>query len=233
MAATLTPRLYNSYTDEQIAVGTRFTAKNGKTYVWVKAGAGAALVAGNALQAPVQNTDHDQLVATAAAIGAEQITVTTGSSAVTANQYRGGTAVIDTADSLGEEYIISGHLAAGTTSALILQLERPVRVALTTSSRVTLAPNPFNGVIAFPTTATGAPVGVAVSVIAAGEYGWIGRNGRFGTLIQGTPGVGLAVSVPGSAAGSVAVSSATLHAVGFMAVTGVDGKCFPVDWVLP
>lgn len=219
------------------SVGDLFVdGATGSKYRYVKAGA-SALVVGNMLQAPAQDTDHDQLTPAAAAIGAQTITVTTGSSAVTANQYAGGYAIIDTTPGLGYKYLIASHPAASTTASLVLTLAPgySVQVALTTSSRVTLVPNKYNGVIQTPvTTLTGACVGCAIYPIAAGEFGWIQTSGLAAVLIAGTPGVGLAVVVPGTAAGAVVVDGAAsaTQVVGSMAVTGVDGKVLPVNLFL-
>jgi hypothetical protein len=210
-------------------VGEQF-AGNNNTYRYVKAGT-LPLVVGNMIQAPAQNTDHDQLVVAVAPSGARAITVTTGASGLTANQYGGGWAMVDTGAGLGTVHRISGHLAAGTTASCVLNLDDPLRVDLTATSRVTLVANPYNGVIQAPiTTLTGTVLGSAISPIPAGEYGWIQTAGVAAVLIAGTPGVGLAVVVPGTAAGAVVVDGGVLatQVVGSMMATGVDGKVLPV-----
>lgn len=207
---------------------------DGRKFRYVKAGA-AALVVGNMIQAPAQITDADQLaVQAAAAAGATQISVTTGgTNAIVANQYAGGWAVITVTPGLGYFYKIGSHPAAAITTTLVLTLGdgETVQVALTTSSKVTLVPNPYGGVIQTPiTTLTGIAVGAAIYPIAISEYGWIQSGGPAGVLIAGTPGVGLAVVVPGTAAGVVVVDGAAsaTQVVGSMMVTGVDGKVQPV-----
>lgn len=232
---TLSPNeLFAESSTQQCPLGTKATDGHGNTYRYVKAGA-SALVVGNVLQAPAQVANHYGCTAAAAAVGDKQITMTLGATAATENQYRGGFAVIDTTPGLGYAYPITYHPAASSAAALTVTIERPVQVALTTSSRVTLVPNRFNGVIQSPvTTLTGAVVGVAVYPITAAYFGWIGVNGTFGTLVKGTPGVGLAVVVPGTAAGAVVVDGAATETevVGAMMVTGVDGKVLPVRWTL-
>lgn len=200
-------------------------------YRYVKAG--ALLVVGNMLQAPAQDIDHDQLVVAAAGIGATKITITLGTSALTANQYSGGWAAVDTGTGLGFRYRITSHPAAlaAATCVLTLAASTPIQVALTGTSRVTLYQNPYNGVLQSPiTTQTGACIGCAIYPIASGEYGWIQTCGPAGVLIAGTPAVGAAVVVPGTAAGAVVVDGATAatQVVGAMMVTGVDGKVLPV-----
>lgn len=225
--------LYSSSATQGAPLGTRVTDGAGQSYRYVKAGA-SALVVGNVLQAPAQITTHDQLTPAAAAAGATSITVTLdATNAVVEDQYAEGFAIVDTTPGLGYAYPIKSHPAAAASAAVVLQLDLPVQVALTTSSRVTLVPNRYKGVIQSPvTTLTGAVVGVATYPIAAGEFGWIGTGGILPTLIAGTPGVGLAVVVPGTSAGCVVVdgAAAATEVVGSMVVTGVDGKVLPVRW---
>ena len=228
--------LFASSTVQNHNLGDEMIDRFGRTFVYVKAGA-AALVVGNAIQGPAQNTDHDQLTPAAAAAQATSITVTLGSAALTANEYAGGWAIIDTTPGLGYAYPIDSHPAADASATCVLTLPKdaPIQVALTTSSRVTLTRNPYKGVIQAPvTTLTGPIVGVAVYPIGISEFGWLGKNGTFGTLVAGTPAVGACVVSPGTAAGAVVVdpANAAVTVIGQMQVTGVDGKVLPVKWQL-
>lgn len=214
-------------------IGTVTTDGNGNYFRYVLAGA-SSLVAGNAIQAPAQVTTHDQLTPAAAAVGATQVTIALDpTNAATANQYAGGFVMVDTTPGEGYSYPIISHPAIAASASGVFTLGRPIQVAWTTSSRVTLVPNRFKGVIQSPvTTQTGTCVGVAVYPITAAQYGWIGCGGEFATLIAGTPAVGAAVVVPGTAAGCVVVDGAATatEVIGSMMVTGVDGKILPVRW---
>jgi hypothetical protein len=178
---------------------------NGKKFVRVKAGA-SALVVGNVAQAPAINTNFDDMaVAVAAAIGATQVTVTLGGTAVTANQFRGGSVTFST----GEERKILGHAAQSTTTGnVILTLDAPLAVALTTSITATMR-NIYNGVIQAPTTLTGAPVGIVVYAIPANYYGYVLVYGECGVLSDNSTGaVGSAISNSAATAGAVGVAVA-------------------------
>lgn len=215
-------------------LGTIGKDRFGREYRFVRAGA-SDLVVGNALQAQAELTNHQAMTPAAAAVGDKTITVTPGATGGAADLYAGGIAVIDTTPGLGYSYPIEGHNAITASVAFALRLAKgfEVVVALTTSSRVTIYPSPYRNVIQCPTTLTSVPVGVCQYIITATEYGWIGVRGQFGTLIQGTPGVGLGVGVPGSAAGSVAIHAvATIALVGNMMETGIDGKVQAVKWTL-
>lgn len=221
-------------TEQLCPIGTKMVTRDGRVFRYVKAGA-SALVVGNVIQAPAQITTHDQLTPAAAAIGATTITPTLdATNAATENQYAEGWACIDTTPGEGYCYPIASHPAAAASAAVALKLpaDAKVQVALTTSSRVTLVPNPYKAVIQCPvTTLTGAIVGVAVAPIAASNYGWVQIEGPCGVLIAGTPAVGAAVGVPATAAGAVVIDGAAtsgLFVVGRMMVTGVDGKILPV-----
>ncbi len=230
-------QILSSVATQAYALGTQAYDKIGRRYRYCKAGA-SALVRGNVIQASAQNTAHQQLTPVAAAIGAVEIVAALGASAAAENLYAEGIAIIDTTPGLGQQPLISGHAAVESSGNITLKLfkEDALLVALTTDSRVSLQRNPYAGVIQSPvTTLTGAVVGVAVHPIAAGEFGWIGVEGVFGVLVAGTPGVGLAVVVPATAAGAVVIDGAAsaTQVVGSMMVTGVDGKVQAVYVNLP
>lgn len=207
--------------------GFEVTDGFGNSYRYAKAGA-VALVVGNAVQAPAQVANHQQLTPAAAAIGDTTITATLGATAAAENQYAGGWAIIDTTPGLGQPLIIEGHAAVLSGGVITLKLGQPLRVALTTSSRVTLVPNPHVGLIAMPTTPTASYVGQVVFPMGIGEWGWIQTGGLAPALIQGTPAVGNALSPSGTTAGALAINSGTLDVVASAMVTGVDGKVFGV-----
>lgn len=218
------------------ALGTPGEASGGRKFRYVKAGA-SALVVGNALQAPAEDADHDDITVRATAAGATDLLITTGSGsgALDANEYNEGFAVIDTTPGLGYIYRIKSHaaIAASTNGTLVLEDDDPIQVALTTSSKVTLVQNPYKNVIQCPvTTATNTCVGGAVAAVAAANFGWIQTGGPGAALIAGTPGKGQPVTSTSSAAGSLAVHSAELSNVAYMMVTGRDGKVLPVFWQL-
>jgi hypothetical protein len=211
-------------------LGERLVTTNGRVFRYCKVGSGADLIAGNFIQSPAQIANHQNLAVTATfAIGVSEISVTLGGTAATLNQYAGGQAVVTVTPGLGQALNIIGNPAQATTNGtLTLTLAEPLRVALSTSTRIDLIPNPYNGVIQTPvTTLTGCVVGVATYIIAASEYGWIQRSGPCGALIAGTPGVGLAIVCPGTAAGAAVVDGAAseTYVVGTMLSTGGNGEC--------
>lgn len=196
--------LYTSQTvlDASQQLGDRVVGNGGKEFVRVLNG-GSNLVVGNVIQAPAVSANFDDLaIPTAVVVGANQVTVTLNGSAVTANQFQGGTVTFST----GEERTIISHPAqASTTGAVTLTLDAPLAVALTTSNTATLR-NLYAGVIQAPTTLTGAVVGVAIYAIPANQYGWLQTRGEVGILADASTGaVGSAISNSAATAGAAGV----------------------------
>jgi hypothetical protein len=210
-------------------VGTRAVSDDGRVFRYVKAGA-ADLVAGNVIQSPAIVANHLANTPPAVAANALSFSYTPGATLGTADQYADGFLQVDTTPGNGYTYGIQGHAAFASATAFTLNLKDPIQVALTTSSRVGLIANQYNGVIQLPvTTATGTLVGVAGYVITAAQYGWVQTWGLCSVLTTGTPALGAMVMGPGTAAGAaqVVVAAGTLivaQIIGHMAQVGVDGK---------
>lgn len=201
---------------QQAPLGAR--AENGpRTFRYCLAGA-VALVPGTLQQAPAEVTADQNLTAVAAAIGDTSIAAST-TVTITANQYAEGWAMITVTPGQGYMYQISGH-SAYSGAAPTLQLFDPVRVALTTSSRIDLVSNPFKSVVINPTTATSAPVGAAVTAITLAQYGWLQVAGPANLLNDGGSTVGTNVSASNATAGAVEAAVTAQAAVG-VAMSGI------------
>ncbi len=168
------------------------------------------------LQAAAEVTANQNLTAVAAAIGDTSI-VSTSTVTVTANQYNNGLALITLTP--GQVYQISGH-AAYTSAAPTFAISDPIKVALTTGSRIDLITNPFSAVLINPTTATSNPIGAAVTAITNAQYGWIQTRGVANLLADGTVVVGTAVVASNATAGAVEALTGVQAIVG-LAVTGI------------
>ncbi len=207
-------------------LGAKMFTSDGRAYRYVKAGAGAALVVGNLLQGIVEDTGEQGL--TPVACDAGDLKITTSAITVTKNQYAGGYVIVTITPGLGYQYKIKSH-PASTGAACVITLEDPIQVALTTTSRIDLVPNIYNGVIQSLAATSDAIVGVAVCPITAGYYGWIQTNGVASILADGTITVGDLVVASDGTAGAVEVSvsaSTEADAVIGVAVTGIaTGEC--------
>ena len=226
--------LYTSWTTPPggYQLGQFFLGSNGTGFRFVQAG-GSALVVGNVLQSPAIDTQfNDMAVPAAVASGATgAITITNGTTALSAgNEFEGGSLTVSVTPGLGESYTILGNSTATNGSALNLYLDRPIRTAWTTSTKVTLRKSPFKGVIQSPaTTLTGTPVGVAIYAIPASAYGFVQTKGVGAALSDNTSIIaGSMVSVPSGTAGAVTLQVAGLPAVGYAMQAASSGKDIPV-----
>ena len=230
----------NTTTDLSLSteVGQKFRSSDGREFVVVQNGA-VALVAGNLIQAPATiGANHTNLaVGVAAAIGATTISVTSGGTLMTANQYQGSLAVINAGPGIGQTVRIASHLAATASGVVIMNLEDPLSVALTTSSKLSMTLPQYgsrfgtdfstNGVIVSPTASTGVSIGVTVYPIPAStatvaSYGFIQTKGFVGCLNDSTTAVGLDLMPSSSVPGAVVTYAvATRNRVGTSTVAGV------------
>lgn len=216
--------LFESSSTQEMDLGAEVVTSDGRKFKYVKAG-GTALVAGKLQQAPARVANHANItVASAAAIGDTEITVTLGATAATANQYANGYMVVNDVTGQGFTYQIKSHPAADASASLEVTLydEDALEEALTTSSQVTLVSNLYNSVIVNPTTATNVPVGVAIKDIAASEFGFIQTYGAVSCLNDGGTTIGLGLAPSGSVAGALATVAATTNQVASALEAGVD-----------
>jgi hypothetical protein len=205
----------------------------GRKFKYAKAGA-TALVAGKLCQAPAPDTDVVNVtVAASAAIGAKQVTIDAGG-AVAAGAFNDGFLYIN--DATGEgvtAYVIDHHDTMAAAGEMVVYLKSALKVAVTVDvSEATLCANKYNGLIVAPTTLTSQVVGVAPIAVTANYYFWLQVAGPCYTLINGTPGIGLAVTAGSTTAGSVdllATGTITMPIVGHMMDIGVSTEYKLVD----
>jgi hypothetical protein len=195
---------YKSTSTALHPVGIKGVTRDGRVYRYTQAGAGGALAPGKLAVAATKADNHENiLVASAAAIGATSVTVTLGATAATANQYAGGYMVVNDATGEGIAYPISGHPAADASASLTVKLAKPVQVALTTSSEITLLKNPWSGAVISVSDQLDMPVGVPNVNIPLSEYGWLQTRGVAAVLADETLAAGEMVTIGSSVAGAV------------------------------
>lgn len=186
--------------------------KTGKAFRYSLAG-GSTLVVGNLLQeAAVDTTYSNMVVATAGVAGDTTLAITNGTATITSAAFKGASLSIYTAGTIGvgDEYTVLGITGTLTTGgALQVSIDRGLRSAMTTSATVNMRKSPWSGVIQYPTTQTGVPVGVAVYPVVNAEYGWVQTHGVCGVLSDGsTFAVGSDVSAStGGTAGAITVAT--------------------------
>jgi len=182
-------------------LGTLRILSDGRKFQYARAGA-TALAAGKVTQTAIPSANaSDEVVAASAAVGDMSISVTFGG-AVTADFYKDGLLWVNDDTGEGHLYRVRGH-AAGTT-AVIVYLKDPIRVAVTAGSgTVSLIQNPQDLVLVYPTTGTGAPAGVPPIPVTANYYFWNQVAGPVPVLTDGTVVIGQHVRVSDGVAGAV------------------------------
>jgi len=183
MGSQLITELYQDSVDPTHKLGEKYTDEWGRVFRYVQAG-GTNLVTGDLLQEAAEDTNYRSMVVQAAsAIGSTNIAVTLGGTAVTAAQFESGDLIVESSTGIGQNFKILSHdVQTVTTGTVNFTVERPVAIALTTSSQVSVRKNSYDGVIQYPTTPTGGPVGIAIVVITNAQYGWIQSGGDVSAL---------------------------------------------------
>lgn len=211
--------IYDSSSNQNHVLGETIFTNDGRAFRYCLAG-GTTLVSGKLQQASAEDTtNYQNLTPAAAAIGDISITIST-STTVTANALVGGTVSITTSTGLGKIYRIKANTATSAAAGLVITLDDAIQVALTTSSRIDVIPNPYSGVIVNPTTASSTPVGVAVAPITNAQYGWLQVAGHAVCLADGTVTVGTTLVASNGTAGAVEAFAGVQAVVG-LAITGI------------
>jgi len=207
--------LYNQSATPLHRLGQLALDEYGNKYRYAKAG-GTALVTGNLLQEPAEDTQFVSMAVPAAvAIGETEITVTNGTTTVTDGMFNEGTLVISVTPGIGQQFRIVSHTTGTSGASITYTVDRP-----------------YNGVIQYPaSTQTGGAVGVALYAMTASYYGWIQTGGdcvvTFDTGTNSANGAS-AIAPSAAVAGSVApvLDAVGAIVIGFSRqVASVDSTC--------
>ena len=167
--------------------------------------AATAVTAGKCVTHAASIAHHFDLTPTAGvAAGETAISVETAGTDITLNQYAGGYLYVNDAAGEGQMLRIESNPAHDHSAdpSIIITCYDDLATAITTSSRITLIPDPRSGQIVQAATTTGATLGVTVVDMAASAYGWFAVSGPQAVLTSGTLVVGNH-AVPLGAAGAV------------------------------
>lgn len=203
-------------------LGELAVMNDGRKFRYVKNGA-VATIAGSLYMAPVIVANHQNMATATTAIGATKITVTTGATALTANQYQGGYLVINAGTGVGYTYKVASHPAADAGGAAVeITLEDALVVATAVAdTKSSLSVTPYAGVIASVDTAR--PVGVANTVIPANYYGWLQTGGVCSGLNKSGTAVNLGLA-SSTTSGAFLTVAATTTQIATALQAGVDGE---------
>lgn len=229
----------------QTLVGTRWALSDGREVMLVSAGATAIQTAGLLVQDAAIVANHQGVAVTAFTAYSSngnipaQVSVGTNATAMVANQYQGGFLLVDSGPGIGQTLRIAENPSITSATAGIITLEDGANVALTTSSTVCFIPPHGSNVVVNPTTPTGAPVGVTLYGLTAGQvaggtsgifnYGFVATKGIVSALSDATIAtVGQAISPSTTTVGAVTLASGTnatlTTVIGFANQTAVSAK---------
>ena len=167
--------------------------------------AAVAVTAGKCVTHAASIAHHFDLTPTAGvAAGETAISVETAGTDITLNQYAGGYLYVNDAAGEGQMLRIESNPAHDHSAdpSIVITCYDDLATAITTSSRITLIPDPRSAQIVQAATTTGATLGVTVVDMAASAYGWFSVSGPATILTSGTLVVGNH-AVPLGAAGAV------------------------------
>jgi hypothetical protein len=220
--------LFTSVSTQGTDLGAFATSGDGRSFRYHLNGA-VTQVPGKVYQGPAQDATNQTpaggLATAAAAIGATQVTITT-STTIAVNLLAGGYMSVAVTPCQGYMYKIKSNTATAGATGLVITLEDPLIVALTTASRVIFNLNPFNGAVVAPGTITGTILGVSIYPIVNAQYGWIQTHGQCSALLTGTfASAGLAVGMlVGGTIGSLAPAIAGTNVLGYTMTIGATGE---------
>ncbi len=171
----------NSTKRENISFGQRMEYDDGRKFRFAKAG--ATLVVGDLIQGKaVVAADYTNMVMdSAAAVAAVTLTFTATSSTAKDYYAEGWVHVNKSAAGVGGYiYRVKGNSLFASASGKTITLESwdALRQIVAASDEIGVSPNAYNGAIQAPiTTLTNRLVGVAVTPITSGNYGWLQTAG--------------------------------------------------------
>ena len=201
---------YAESSTQLFPLGSRLLYGN-TVYRYGKMGA-AAVTAGKCVTHAASIAHHFDLTPTAGvAAGETAISVETAGTDITLNQYANGYLYVNDAAGEGQMLRIKSNPAHDHSAdpSIVITSYDDLATAITTSSRITLIPDPNSALIGQAATTTGATMGVTIVDMTAAYYGWFAVSGpatvlTSGTLVVGNHAVPLgAVGAVGPAAGDV------------------------------
>jgi hypothetical protein len=218
------PDLFSNSSVQQMAIGAYAESQDGRGFRYAKIGA-VDTVPGKVYQGAAQDTTNQNpsggLGVAAQAVGDTTVTIST-STTLAADLLAGGYMSVNVTPGQGQLYRIKGNTATAGAVGCVVTLEDPIRVALTTSSKVILKAHPYSGVVVTPATETTNNVGVAHTIVTAAYFGWLQTHGMASVLFTGTGAVGKAVgTLAGGTIGSMAPAIAATPILGWHAGTGI------------
>lgn len=170
---TLGPIHYHDTESTQtVALGTRYEDAFGRVWKYTENG-GTAAAPGKLMVCATQAANHIDLAPSVAAAGVNEITVTLGATAATANDYKDGWAVCQDGTGEGIAYSIEGHPAADASATLAVQLRENLTAAIDATTDFDLIKSRYKDVVISVADQADKPVGIFNVTVTADYYGMI------------------------------------------------------------
>lgn len=197
-------------------IGTpRICSRTGRKYRYAYAGEDLA-VGKMSFMATATGNHVNKSVASAAAIGDYEVTVTVGATAVTADSYANGFLHVNDGTGQGHQYLIDSNTYCASSGNTTVTLHEPIRVALVASatSEVSLIANPWSSVTQSTTEESGS-AGVTPIAVTSGYYFWCQTGGPAICLASGSDGLGSVLSHDATEGAIAVMANYTMGLVGF------------------
>jgi len=188
-------------------VGCIRITDDGRKFRYAKNGATLLPIGVCTVAAAIAAQHIDATIASANSNGTQVVVTVTAGTALAENQLAGGYLQVNDVLLEGNQYRIESNTAmtsAGTS--VTISLTDPI-VGWDTTTQVTLAHNPFSGVI-IAATPEAMPTGITPISVPANHYFWVQTGGPLIALTAGTPAVG-SMLTHSTTDGAVAAVNAT------------------------
>lgn len=174
--------LFETESDQSYALGTSFTAPDGRIFRYGKAG--SALSKALMHQGPAVKSDYTSTsghVSTVSSGKTITLKATTTLTSISKDLFAGGYLVVHNGNGAGQLFKVASHDAWSPTTTgdtLQVKLETDVHTKISSGDTVSLYQDRFNGVEVVPAAGVGAPLcGVPLVDISDGDYGWFQTRG--------------------------------------------------------
>ena len=183
--------LYSTSASKKENLGTLRITPDGRKFRYAYNGAAELACGVTTTMIGAQANHINRSMAIAASIGATEVSVTVGATAVTADSYADGYFQVNDGTGLGQSYPIIGNTYCASSGTTIVTLKDPLRIALagSSSTEVSLIYNPWYGTV-IQGTVTTAPAGVTITVVPINYYYWSQTGGVACVMSEGTDAVG-------------------------------------------
>ena len=221
---------YDSNAYQQHPLGALAYSADGRKFRYCKSV--AAAVTGDCYSSAGQDDQFESMAVNAIEpIGETEIAVTNGTTTVAANDFNEGYLMVSSSTGIGQMSRILAHDTGTSGATITYKIEDALKVALSTSSKVSVIKNPFDDIIIQAVTPVAPTAGIACFAIPAGEFGWIQTGGPAACLWDASVSAVDTLGVAGSTttAGAVRVAAAGTEVIGrAMQVVPVSAYVAPV-----